>query len=98
MHPIFIFILQQLYQLFDPISGQERLERQSLSPAQVDKLEDRFMVLLFTVMSKSQYKLLSDHELEIATSGKYMLDFPIEVDPKKVKYFSALQCVQGLVI
>jgi len=45
------------------------------------------------VMEKSNFKLLSDEEYDIAQSGKYLLNLPIKVDESKLdkklltKYF-----------
>lgn len=36
------------------------------------------------VMEKSNFKLLSDEEFDIAQSGKYLLNLPIKVDESKV--------------
>lgn len=40
---------QQLYSLFDPVSGAQKLEQQNLSPAEVDILEQNFLTYLFQV-------------------------------------------------
>lgn len=43
---------------------------------------------IFTVvgqlMSKSNFKILTDDEVEVATSGEYLLNMPIAVDKSKV--------------
>jgi len=36
------------------------------------------------MMEKSSFKLLSDQEYEVARSGQYLLNLPIEVDESKV--------------
>jgi hypothetical protein len=38
-------------------------------------------------MEKSNFKLLSDEEFDIAQSGKYLLNLPIKVDESKVWFF-----------
>ncbi|KAI5065457.1 hypothetical protein GOP47_0020436 [Adiantum capillus-veneris] len=86
--------IMQLYSLFDPVHGTKKLEQQSLSPARVDSLEQQFIHHLFKIMEKSNYKLLSEEEVEIATSGQYLLNLPIAVDSSKLdsklfsKYFA----------
>jgi len=35
-------------------------------------------------MSKSNFKILTDDEVEVATSGEYLLNMPIAVDKSKV--------------
>ncbi|AQK39744.1 aminopeptidase [Zea mays] len=83
----------QLYSLFDPVSGKERLQQQNLTPEEIETLEFNFMTYLFQVMEKSNFKLLSDEEFDIAQSGKYLLNLPIKVDESKLdkklltKYF-----------
>ncbi|KAL5648561.1 hypothetical protein ACJX0J_039370, partial [Zea mays] len=85
--------LMQLYSLFDPVSGKERLQQQNLTPEEIETLEFNFMTYLFQVMEKSNFKLLSDEEFDIAQSGKYLLNLPIKVDESKLdkklltKYF-----------
>lgn len=85
--------LMQLYSLFDPVSGEKRLEQQNLTPDEIETLEFNFMTYLFQVMEKSNFKLLSDEEYDIAQSGKYLLNLPIKVDESKLdkklltKYF-----------
>lgn len=86
--------MMQLYTLFDPVQGKKVLEQQNLDAVAVDRLEQRFVQLAFDVLKKSDFQILSDTEYEIATSGQYMLDLPIEVDQSKLdkklisKYFS----------
>ncbi|CAD6267849.1 unnamed protein product [Miscanthus lutarioriparius] len=85
--------LMQLYSLFDPVSGEKRLEQQNLTSEEIETLEFNFMTHLFQVMEKSNFKLLSDEEFDIAQSGKYLLNLPIKVDESKLdkklltKYF-----------
>eukprot|EP00250_Pteridium_aquilinum_P012831 c20971_g1_i1 orf=147-1628(+) len=76
--------LMQLYSLFDPVHGVKKLEQQSLSPAKVDSLEQQFLHHLFKIMEKSNYKHLSEEEVEIATSGQYLLNLPIAVNTSKL--------------
>ncbi|MCO5568996.1 hypothetical protein L7F22_022701 [Adiantum nelumboides] len=86
--------IMQLYSLFDPVHGAKKLEQQSLSPARVDSLEQQFVYHLVKILEKSNYKLLSEEEVEIATSGQYLLNLPIVVDSSKLdsklfsKYFA----------
>jgi hypothetical protein len=41
--------MQQLYSLFDPVSGKERLQQQNLTPEEIETLEFNFMTYLFQV-------------------------------------------------
>lgn len=43
-----------------------------------------FVFCIKQVMEKSNFKLLSDEEYDIAQSGKYLLNLPIKVDESKV--------------
>jgi hypothetical protein len=38
-------------------------------------------------MEKSNFKLLSDEEYEVAQSGQYLLNLPIKVDESKVSHY-----------
>lgn len=40
-------------------------------------------------MNKSNFKLLNDAEVEVATAGQYLLNMPIAVDTAKVLLFVA---------
>ncbi|KAL5724500.1 hypothetical protein ACHQM5_007752 [Ranunculus cassubicifolius] len=85
--------LMQLYSLFDPINGAEKLEQQNLSSQEVDVLEQNFLTHLFKVMDKSNFKITTQDEFEVAQSGQYLLNLPIAVDESKLdknllkKYF-----------
>ncbi|KAG6748595.1 hypothetical protein POTOM_048524 [Populus tomentosa] len=76
--------LMQLYSLFDPVSGAKKLEQQKLSPTEIDVLEQNFLTYLFQVMDKSNFKITSDDEIEVALSGQYLLNLPIKVDESKL--------------
>ncbi|KAJ4752069.1 aminopeptidase (DUF3754) [Rhynchospora pubera] len=76
--------LMQLYSLFDPVHGDEKLEQQNLTPDETDTLELNFMSYLFQIMEKSNFKILSDEEYELAQSGQYLLNLPIKVDESKL--------------
>ncbi|KAK9669822.1 hypothetical protein RND81_13G156900 [Saponaria officinalis] len=86
--------LMQLYSLFDPIHGAQKLEQQNLSPEEIDILEQNFLSYMFQVMEKSNFKIVTDEENEVAHSGQYLLNLPITVDESKLdkkllqKYFS----------
>lgn len=43
--------LQQLYSLFDPVHGAQKLEQQNLSAEEIDVLEQNFLTYLFQVVS-----------------------------------------------
>eukprot|EP00897_Mesotaenium_endlicherianum_P002497 jgi/Mesen1/2275/ME000154S01445 len=76
--------LLQLHDLFDPKDSGKRLTRQGLAPAQVDKLESRFLGTLVQTLEKSNFKLLSKQEFDTAKAGHYLLDLPITVDTAKL--------------
>ncbi|KAG8385032.1 hypothetical protein BUALT_Bualt04G0180700 [Buddleja alternifolia] len=76
--------LMQLYSLFDPVHGSQKLEQQNLSPDEIDILEQNFLTYLFQVMEKSNFKVATDEEIEVAHSGQYLLNLPITVDESKL--------------
>ncbi|XP_078159987.1 uncharacterized protein LOC144555495 isoform X2 [Carex rostrata] len=76
--------LMQLYSLFDPVHGDKKLEQQNLTPDEIDTLELNFMLYLFQIMEKSNFKILSDEEYDLAQSGQYLLNLPIKVDEAKL--------------
>ncbi|XP_022148122.1 uncharacterized protein LOC111016875 isoform X2 [Momordica charantia] len=86
--------LMQLYSLFDPVHGAQKLEQQHLSSEEIEVLEQNFLSYLFQVMEKSNFKITSDEEIEVALSGQYLLNLPITVDDSKLdkvllkKYFA----------
>ncbi|XP_015570948.1 uncharacterized protein LOC8273088 isoform X2 [Ricinus communis] len=86
--------LMQLYALFEPIHGAKKLEQQNLSPEDIDTCEYQFLTCLFQVMEKSNFKITTDDEINIALSAQYRLNLPIVVDETKLdkklftKYFS----------
>ncbi|XP_071734922.1 uncharacterized protein [Rutidosis leptorrhynchoides] len=85
--------LMQLYSLFDPVSGTKKLEQQNLSSKEIDVLEQNFLTYMFKVMEKSNFKICSNEEIDVAHSGQYLLNLPISVDESKIdknllkKYF-----------
>nr|GEY64948.1 hypothetical protein CTI12_AA318450 [Tanacetum cinerariifolium] len=76
--------LMQLYSLFDPVSGSKKLEQQNLSSQEIDVLEQNFLSYMFKVMEKSNFKICSNEEIEVAQSGQYLLNLPISVDESKI--------------
>ncbi|OWM71386.1 uncharacterized protein LOC116194183 [Punica granatum] len=76
--------LMQLYSLFDPQHGAQKLEQQKLSPEEIDVLEQNFLTYLFQVMEKSNFKITTDDETDVALSGQYLLNLPISVDESKL--------------
>ncbi|XP_042047186.1 uncharacterized protein LOC121793052 [Salvia splendens] len=76
--------LMQLYSLFDPVHGTQKLEQQNLSSDEVDTLEQNFLKYLFQIMEKSNFKIATDEEIEVAHSGQYLLNLPITVDDSKL--------------
>ncbi|QHO17720.1 uncharacterized protein DS421_10g314550 [Arachis hypogaea] len=85
--------MMQLYALFDPVYGASKLEQQKLSNEEIDQLEQNFLKFLFQVMEKSNFKIATDEEIDVALSGQYLLNLPITVDESKLdkkllrKYF-----------
>ncbi|EEF49327.1 conserved hypothetical protein [Ricinus communis] len=75
--------LMQLYSFFDPETGAQKLEQQNFSPEDIDILEQNFLTYLFQVMDKSNFKMATDEEINVA-SGKYLLNLPIIVDDSKL--------------
>ncbi|XP_039025939.1 uncharacterized protein LOC120159420 [Hibiscus syriacus] len=86
--------LMQLFSLFDPVYGAQKLQQQNLTPAEIDILEQNFLTYLFQVMDKSNFKIVSNEEIDVATAGQYLLNLPITVDESKIdksllrKYFA----------
>ncbi|KAJ6401228.1 hypothetical protein OIU84_016608 [Salix udensis] len=76
--------MMQLYSLFDPVSGAKKLEQQNLSPTEIHVLEQNFLTFLFQVMDKSNFKITSEDEINVALSGQYLLNIPIKVDESKL--------------
>ncbi|KAF5725593.1 Disease resistance protein [Tripterygium wilfordii] len=76
--------LMQLYSLFDPVQGAKKLAQQNLSPEEIDILEQNFLTYLFQVMDKSNFKVTTDEEIDVALSGQYLLNLPISVDESKL--------------
>ncbi|GJN25476.1 hypothetical protein PR202_gb13306 [Eleusine coracana subsp. coracana] len=79
-------VMQQLYALFDPANGEKSMEQQSMTSNEIESLELNFLTYLFQIMEKSNFKLLSDEEYEVAQSGQYLLNLPIKVDESKVDH------------
>ncbi|CAN6221024.1 unnamed protein product [Urochloa humidicola] len=75
--------LMQLYALFDPVNGKG-LEQQGMTPSELDTLKLNFLTYIFQIMEKSNFKLLSDEEYDVAQSGQYLLNLPIKVDESRV--------------
>ncbi|XP_004493089.1 uncharacterized protein [Cicer arietinum] len=90
--------LMQLYSLFDPVHGAQKLEQQKLASEEIDVLEQNFLTYLFQVLEKSNFKIVTDEEIEVAHSGQYLLNLPITVDEAKLdktllkKYFAEHHC------
>ncbi|EPS67109.1 hypothetical protein M569_07666, partial [Genlisea aurea] len=76
--------LMQLYSLFDPVHGAQKLEQQKLTSEEIGTLEQNFLTYLFQIMEKSNFKIVSDEEIEVAQSGQYLLNLPIKVDESKL--------------
>ncbi|TKY46250.1 Glycerophosphodiester phosphodiesterase gde1 [Spatholobus suberectus] len=87
--------MMQLYSLFDPVSGAQKLAQQKLPREEIDALEQNFLAYLFEVMRKSNFKIATQEEIDVALSGQYLLNLPITVNESKLdkvllkKYFEA---------
>ncbi|KAI8541244.1 hypothetical protein RHMOL_Rhmol08G0046600 [Rhododendron molle] len=85
--------LMHMYSLFDPIHGAEKLEQQNYTPEEIDVLEQNFLTYIFQIMDKSNFKMTTDEEINLAASAQYLLTLPIKVDESKIdkkllqKYF-----------
>ncbi|CAN0870213.1 hypothetical protein LINGRAHAP2_LOCUS9467 [Linum grandiflorum] len=76
--------LMQLYSLFDPVSGGQKLKQQHLTSEDINNLEQNFLGYLFQVMAKSNFRIATDEEIEVALSGQYLSNLPIKVDESKL--------------
>ncbi|KAH7577116.1 hypothetical protein JRO89_XS01G0207200 [Xanthoceras sorbifolium] len=76
--------LMHLYALFEPVHGASKLQQQNLTADEIDCLEQNFLTYLLEVMDKSNFKITSVEEIEIALSGQYRLNLPIVVDETKL--------------
>ncbi|KAL6508125.1 hypothetical protein OROHE_021667 [Orobanche hederae] len=84
VHLANLIVRIQLYSLFDPVHGTQKLEQQNLSSDEIDILEQNFLTYLFQVMEKSNFKIATDEEIDVAHSGQYLLNLPITVDESKL--------------
>ncbi|KAJ6680341.1 AMINOPEPTIDASE [Salix purpurea] len=76
--------LMRLYSFFEPIHGAQKLEQQNLTPEEIDVFEQDFLASLFQVMEKSNFKIATDEEIEVALSAQYRLNLPIVVNENKL--------------
>lgn len=76
--------MMQLHTLFDPVHGARKLEDRNLSQEEIDELEQKFLEYLFEMMNKSNFKIVTNEEVEVAVSGKYCLNLPIKVEETKL--------------
>ncbi|XP_071695499.1 uncharacterized protein [Rutidosis leptorrhynchoides] len=76
--------LMQLYALFDPVYGAQKLQQQNLSSEEIDNLEQNFLTYMFKVLEKSNFKIATNEEIAVAQSGQYLLNLPISVDDSKL--------------
>ncbi|CAN6703007.1 unnamed protein product [Malus baccata var. baccata] len=83
----YLLQFEDLMSLFDPVHGSQKLEQQKLSPQEIDVLEQNFLKYLFQVMEKSNFKIATNEEIEVAQSGQYLLNLPIVVDESKYVIF-----------
>ncbi|KAD3642355.1 hypothetical protein E3N88_31579 [Mikania micrantha] len=76
--------LMQLYALFDPVYGAQKLEQQKFSSHEIDNLEQNFLNYMFKVLEKSNFKIATNEEIAVAQAGQYLLNLPISVDESKL--------------
>lgn len=76
--------MMQLYSLFDPVHGAQKLQQHKMKSEEIDELEQKFMRYFFKVMDKSNFKIASVEEIELARSGQYLLNLPIVVNEEKL--------------
>ncbi|KAL9241826.1 hypothetical protein vseg_015890 [Gypsophila vaccaria] len=76
--------MMHLYNLFEPVLGARKLEERDLTEDEIDELEQKFLVYVFQMMDKSNFKIVSNQEIEVALSGKYCINLPIKVDEDKL--------------
>ncbi|KAJ6401230.1 hypothetical protein OIU84_016609 [Salix udensis] len=87
--------LMRLYSFFEPLHGAQKLEQQNLTPEEIDVFEQDFLASLFQVMEKSNFKIATDEEIEVALSAQYRLNLPIVVNENKVRLCSGLFLTRG---
>ncbi|XP_057445818.1 uncharacterized protein LOC130737960 isoform X2 [Lotus japonicus] len=76
--------MMQLYSLFDPLYGTQKLKNQKFTSEEIDAHEQNFLTHLFKVMKKSNFKIVTEDELNVALSGHYLLNLPITVNESKL--------------
>ncbi|XVF13821.1 hypothetical protein REPUB_Repub09cG0001300 [Reevesia pubescens] len=76
--------LMELFGLFEPVHGAHKLEQRNLCPEEIDILEQKFLTYLFQMMDKSNFKITTDEEIDIALSAQYRLNLPIVVNESKL--------------
>ncbi|XP_057542484.1 uncharacterized protein LOC130820942 isoform X1 [Amaranthus tricolor] len=81
---VFFEEMMQLFNLFEPVVGARKLEERNLSEDEIDELEQKFIFLLFKMIHKSNFKIVTNEENEVATSGQYCLNLPIKVEEAKL--------------
>eukprot|EP00898_Chlorokybus_atmophyticus_P008533 jgi/Chlat1/8681/Chrsp88S00667 len=72
------------YSWFEPLKGAARLQQLSVTPAQADAYEQRFLKNLWQVMNKCNFKLVTNDTIAVAQDTKYLLQFPVEPDVTKI--------------
>lgn len=76
--------LLHVYEQFDPQDGRYLLEMNTKSVGEVEEDEFQCLQLLLAVLHKSNFKLLSDAEVQVALQGTYLLGVPVKVDMNKL--------------
>ncbi|XP_024522847.1 uncharacterized protein LOC112343500 isoform X2 [Selaginella moellendorffii] len=71
--------LTELYDLFNPL-GNSSSKIEEMSDLQVKEHEARFLEHFASIMSKSNFKALSDYEWNVATSSQYLFHLPTRID------------------
>eukprot|EP00897_Mesotaenium_endlicherianum_P005661 jgi/Mesen1/5122/ME000255S04096 len=82
-HKLFEELLST-FRLFEPQTGGAMIERHHLTQQQIESKEFMFLRILFHVMNKSNYKLVSDAEEMVARTGQYLLSVPVHLDNSQI--------------
>ncbi|XP_021736070.1 uncharacterized protein LOC110702636 isoform X1 [Chenopodium quinoa] len=76
--------LMQLFKLFEPVAGARKLEECNFPEDKIELVEEKFLALLFKMLEKSNFKMVTNEEFEVAASENYCLNLPIKVDEAKL--------------
>eukprot|EP00899_Mesostigma_viride_P011029 jgi/Mesvir1/19928/Mv13196-RA.1 len=82
-------LLLEEYSLFDPLrssQGEITVTRAGIemTEEQLADIEIRFLRKLWHVLEKSNFRLISQEELDVAQAGHYLINLPITVDHDRI--------------